>query len=87
MAAGEHFFDRLEERVELAAGFGLVDVLGQDETRMRADLAQARERRQHVHGRALDPVLAADVRDHVAPRGLGDAAVEPALQRPRDRTR
>ena len=47
---------------------------------MRADLTQARERREHVHGRRIGAVVV-ELREHVAPCSLGDAAVQAALQR------
>ena len=57
MAAVEHLFDRLDERVELAARLGIVEVLGHEQAGMRAHLAQSRERREHVHGRRLGAFL------------------------------
>ena len=69
VAALEHLVDRLEEGVELAAGVGLVEVLGHEQTGVRADLAQAGQRGQHVHGRALG-ALVVELGQHVAARGF-----------------
>ncbi len=80
MSAGKNLFDRFEEGFELGAGLRILAMLREEQARMRADLAQARQRGEHVHGRVFDAARIDDGH-HLTTRRFGDAAIEAFLQR------